>query len=900
MFPPFNQFTTPAKQAIQKAHELALERGLTDVTALHLLCALLLQDDSLPLALLEKSGASANRISETVIEIVDAQAKEDQTEATLDTNVQVFLTQDMALTIERAVKEAKDLNEEFIGTEHLFLAIFDVPSEAQMLLNEFGVTKESVTKTIKEAKIEMEKNNTNEDKAYKLLQKYAINLTQKAKQEKLDPVIGRDAEIMRVIQILSRRTKNNPILIGEPGVGKTALVEGLAIRMAKNDVPDSLKDKELVLLDLGMLIAGTKYRGEFEERLKKLMKEVESSEGKVIMFIDEIHTIVGAGASDGSMDAANLLKPALARGDIHTIGATTLNEYQKYFEKDPALARRFQPVYVDEPSEEDAIAILRGLKQKYEIFHGVRIHDDAIISAVTLSSRYITSRFLPDKAVDLIDEAAASLKISLQNKPAELEEAHRKIMRFEIELEALKREAEGSDDDAQKAQSRIEHIKSEIADLKSGTKELEVKWLNEKKLVGDVATLKKELSHVRVEAENAEMRGDLAHVAEIRYGKIPLLEKKINDLQTKLGKIHKQRRVLREEVTAGDVSTVVSRWTGIPTDKLVEGESARLSHMEEDLKKRVKGQDEAIEKISHAIRRSRVGISDPKRPIGSFMFLGPTGVGKTELTKALAEFLFNKDDALIRVDMSEFMERHSVSKLVGSPPGYVGYEESGKFTEAVRHRPYSIVLFDEIEKAHPDVFNILLQVLDDGRLTDGKGRVINFKNTVIIMTSNIGSHHIQKMQTLGFSNHDDKQEYEYVKEKVIDSLKDRFKPEFLNRLDDIIVFDALSQEHINDIVRAQIELVRERLIARDIQIQCTDAVLEYLGKKGFDKQYGARPLKRVIQNEILNKIALMMVNNQVTSGSVVSFDIDKKGELVISSKKKSPIKKIAESIQEVQ
>lgn len=900
MFPPFNQFTTPAKQAIQKAHEIALERGLTDVTALHLLCALLTQDDSLPLALLEKSGSPANRISETVIEIVDAQAKEDQTDATLDTSVQVFLTQDMALTIERAVKEAKELNEEFIGTEHLFLAIFDVPSEAQMLLNEFGVTKEVIIKTIKEAKVEIEKNTQNEDKSFKLLQKYAINLTQKAKQEKLDPVIGRDAEIMRVIQILSRRTKNNPILIGEPGVGKTALVEGLAIRMAKNDVPDSLKDKELVLLDMGMLVAGTKYRGEFEERLKKLMKEIETSEGKIIMFIDEIHTIVGAGTSEGSLDAANLLKPALARGDLHTIGATTLNEYQKYFEKDPALARRFQPVYVDEPSEEDTIAILRGLKQKYEIFHGVRIHDDAIISAVTLSSRYITSRFLPDKAVDLIDEAAASLKISLQNKPLELEEAHRKIMRFEIELEALKREAEGNDDHALKAQARIEHIKSEIADLKSGTKELEVKWLNEKKIVTDLAILKKEVSHERVEADNAELRADLARVAEIRYGKLPLLEKKINELQTKLAKIHKQRRVLREEVTASDVSTVVSRWTGIPTDKLVEGESTRLARMEEELKKRVKGQDEAIEKISHAIRRSRVGISDPKRPIGSFMFLGPTGVGKTELTKALAEFLFNKDDALVRVDMSEYMESHSVSKLVGSPPGYVGYDESGKFTEAVRHRPYSVVLFDEIEKAHPDVFNILLQVLDDGRLTDGKGRVVNFKNTVIIMTSNIGSHHVQKMQTLGFSNNDDKQEYEYVKEKVVDSLKDRLTPEFLNRLDDIIVFDTLNQEHINDIVRNQLELVRERLSARDIQIQFTDPVLEYLGKKGFDKQYGARPLKRVIQNEILNKIALMMVNNQVSGASVVTLDFDKKGELVISSKKKSPIKKIAESIPEVQ
>ncbi len=888
MFPPFNQFTTPAKQAIQKAHELALERGLTDVSALHLLGSLLFQEDSLPLAILNQAGFAGSRISETILEIIDAGAKEDIDVSTVDTGVQVFLTQDMALTIERGVKEAKDLKEEFIGTEHLFLSIFEVVSEAQILLSEFGVTKEIVLKTIKKAKEEIAKSQEGIDKNFKLLSKYAINLTQKAKDEKLDPVIGRDKEIMRIIQILSRRTKNNPILIGEPGVGKTALVEGLAIRMAKNDVPDSLKDKELVLLDMGMVVAGTKYRGEFEERIKKIMKEIESSNGKIILFIDEIHTIVGSGStSEGSMDAANLLKPALARGEMHTIGATTLNEYQKYFEKDPALARRFQPVMVDEPSEEDAISILRGLKHKYEIFHGVRIHDDAIIAAVTLSARYITSRFLPDKAVDLIDEAAASLKISLQNKPLILEEAHRKVTRLEIEIEALKR----SSDEDEKTDSRINHIKSEIADIKAGTKELEIKWLAEKKMVADVAALKQELSKLKNEAEVAELKADLAHVAEIRYGKIPAIEKKISDVSEKLSKINKGKRVLREEVSYEDVGMVVSKWTGIPVDRLVEGESIRLSNMESELKKRVKGQDEAIEKISHAIRRSRAGISDPKRPIGSFIFLGPTGVGKTELTKALAGFLFNKEDALIRVDMSEYRESHSISKLVGSPPGYVGYEESGKFTEAVRHKPYSVILFDEIEKAHPDVFNTLLQVLDDGRLTDGKGRVINFKNTVIIMTSNIGSHHVQKMQTLGFSNNDDKQEYEMVKEKVIDALKDRFTPEFLNRLDDIIVFDTLTQENINDIVKNQLDLVEQRLAVKEISIEYDTAVLEYIGSKGFDKQYGARPLKRVIQNEVLNKIAMMMVNNEIPENGTLILSLSKTSELIITVKKKSIVKR---------
>jgi len=703
-----------------------------------------------------------------------------------------------------------------------------------------------------------------------------------------------------MMQILSRRTKNNPILIGEAGTGKTAVAEALAIRIAKNDVPESLKDKEVVSLDLGLLLSGTKYRGEFEERLRGIMKEIERSSGEIILFIDEIHTIVGAGSAEGSLDASNMLKPALARGELRAIGATTLKEYQKHIEKDPALARRFQPVYIDEPSVEDAIAILRGLKEKYELFHGVRITDDAIISAVNLSSRYITNRYLPDKAVDLIDEACSSLRLALENKPEILEDTDRKIMRFEVEKKALEKEIErNKNNENNKTQkARLKDIEKEIANLKEKTKELELKWKNEKETVLEIREAKKELESLRLEAENAETRADLEKAAEIRYGKIPELQKKLESRLSRLKKLQRSRRILKEDITEEDVAAVVSRWTNIPLEKMLEEEMEKLTQMEKALHKRVVGQNEAIKKISDVVRRSRAGISDPNKPIGSFIFLGPTGVGKTELTKALAEFMFNDDRALIRVDMSEFSEKHSVSKLIGSPPGYVGYDESGNLTEAVRHRPYSVVLFDEIEKAHPEVLNILLQVLDDGRLTDAKGRVVNFKNTIIILTSNLGSNFIEKMESIGFRSNKEEQEYEETKDKVLDTLRDFFRPEFLNRLDEIIVFDILSREVIRNIVDIKIKDIKERIQGKGINLSLTEESLSYLAEEGYNPHYGARPLSRLIQEKILNPIAMMIISKTAQKGDTLyvslksgSLKIDKKKKTSVKSKKEKALKK---------
>jgi len=882
--PPLNNFTTKAKEAIRRAHELAIERGQNHVSPTHLLTALMLQEESMVISILDKLEVDTILLADSLLEAIESS----ESSNTLSPSYQIYLTPELARAMEESVRITQKLKDEFVSTEHLFIAILSVPSEARELIARFRIEKDDVFKVLEELR-NSNITDATPQKKFRAIAKYTRNLTKLAAEDKLDPVIGRDNEIRRVMEILSRRTKNNPILIGEPGVGKTAIAEGLAVRIAKGDIPDLLKDKELVSLDLGMLIAGTKYRGEFEDRLKAIIKEIEKAEGQIILFIDEIHTIVGAGAAEGSMDASNMLKPALARGELRAIGATTLKEYQKHIEKDPALARRFQPVYVDEPSLEDTVAILRGLKEKYELYHGVQITDDAIVSAATLSSRYITNRFLPDKAVDLIDEAASSLRISLENKPPELEDTHRKVMRLEVEKEALKKEIDptrtSSVSASKNAKSRIRKIDKEIANLREKTGELELKWTNEKKTLIDMRQIKKNLETLRVEAENAEIRSDLGTAAEIRYGKIPILEKELKNKIAQLKRLQKKRRILKEEITEEEIAKVVARWTGVPVSRMLEEEVQKLSRMEEVLKRHIVGQDGAVAKVADAVKRSRVGISDPNRPIGSFIFLGPTGVGKTELTKTLAQFMFDDEKALIRVDMSEYMERHSTSKLIGSPPGYVGHEESGQLTEMVRHRPYSVVLFDEVEKAHPEVFNLLLQVLDDGRLTDAKGRVVNFKNTIIILTSNIGSEHIDKMKSIGFTNESAKETYEEAKEKVSASLKDHFRPEFLNRLDEIIIFDILSPEAIEKIVDVQIAIVEKRLAERGISMDMTNSALSYLGKKGYSPQYGARPLKRLIQDKILTPVANLIVTNGIAEGGAISVDV-KDSELVISAVKK--------------
>jgi len=885
--PPYNQFTIKAQEVLKKAHDLAMERSHQQIDVLHLVTSLVLQEEGTVDAILEKLETDISGFADKLLETLDALPRGAMIASPLG---QVYLTQDLAKTIEQAHREAAFLKDEFISTEHLFLALLEIPSRAKELLTHQSITKELALKALAELRGGQRITDPEPETKYNVLEKYARNLTRLARQEKLDPVIGRAPEIRRVMEVLSRRTKNNPVLIGEAGVGKTAIVEGLAQRIVSGDVPETLKDKDLISIDLGAIVAGTKYRGEFEDRLKAIVREIERGQGKYIIFIDELHTLVGAGGAEGAIDASNMLKPALARGDLHAIGATTLREYQRYIERDPALARRFQPVYVEEPSVEDTIGILRGLKPKYEAHHGLKITDGALVSAAQLSSRYITDRFLPDKAVDLMDEAASSLRLEMDSLPQELDETRRAIMQREIERAALTGEGRtvpagtaptGAEGDGakkeldKKSKDRLKKLEKEIADLQASTAVLEGAWKQEKELIATVRLAKQELDTGRQEADIAERAGEFGKVAELRYGKIPEIEKRLRDGETMLKEIQDARNVARGEVGEEDIAAVVARWTGIPATKILETEAARLMKIEDDLKQRVIGQNEAIEKIANAVRRSRAGIGEENRPIGSFMFLGPTGVGKTELAKALAEFLFTDEKSLIRMDMSEYMERHTTSKFIGSPPGYVGYEEGGQLTELIRHRPYAVVLFDEIEKAHPEVFNILLQILDNGRLTDAKGRVVNFKNTIIIMTSNIGSEFAIEMGKIGFAGFEedtrDRRESD-MKEKIRKALERHFRPEFLNRLDEIIIFSSLGRGIIERIVELQLARVAKRMEQREIALAFTQELKEFIAEKGYDPNYGARPLKRAIQTHILDPLAQEIISRRIQSGDRVLAD----------------------------
>lgn len=879
-------FTHKAQEAILFAQDFAREKGQQQIDALHLLYSLLSQEKSVVLNLLERLGIDSENLKKKANNGIDKLPITTVQQAF----GQFYLTQDMAKVLERARQEAVKMGDEFISVEHLFLALLNTETKAKEILDKAGFIQpgggsstlefgrldyETVLKELVKIRGGQRITDPEPESKYQVIEKYTRNLTTLARMGKLDPVIGRENEIRRLMQVLSRRTKNNPVLIGEAGVGKTAIVEGLVQKITSGQAPESLKDKEIIALDLGSLIAGTKYRGEFEDRIKALLQEIDRAAGRYIFFIDELHTLVGAGAAEGAIDASNLLKPALARGELKAIGATTLKEYQKHIERDPALERRFQPVYVAEPSVEDAKAILRGLKEKYELHHGVKIDEKGLDACVELSSRYITDRFLPDKAVDLMDEAMSSLRLEIESEPVEFESLKKEIQKLEVEKEALK------NNDVQ--EKRKKAIARELADLKEKAKEIGAKWRSEKETIGKIKNLKKELEKCRFEIDQEESHANLQRVAELKYGKIPQLMKELKAAERKLSRFQKGRPILKETVEEEDVAKVVSRWTGIPVMRLLEEEAKKLEKMEDILKRRIIGQEQAIVAISNAIRRARAGIAEENRPLGSFMFLGPTGVGKTETAKALAEFLFNDENALVRLDMSEYMEKHTVSKIIGSPPGYVGYEEGGQLTEKIRRRPYAVILLDEVEKAHPEVFNILLQILEDGRLTDAKGRVASFKNAILIMTSNIGSDIIAREAALGFTvNNVADREKETLRDKVMGVLKESFRPEFLNRIDEIVIFNYLAKDEIKRIVDLELDKVSKRLQAKGIRIDVIDAAKQLLAERGFDVNLGARPLKRVIQKMVLDNLAMKIVSGEVNEGDRIIVDLHN-GNIVLKS-----------------
>ena len=875
----FNRFTIKAQEALQNAQDLAGKENHGELKALHLLAALVEDENTLVRPLLAKAGVNIESLRDNIL----AELKKEPKILASGITSQLYLSQEVMSILDKSGKIAGQQKDEFISCEHLLLAILENEhSKAARLLSEYGLRKEIALRILAQLRGSMRITDETPETKFQVLEKYAINLTDMAKQGKLDPVIGRDEELRRIIQVLNRRTKNNPVLIGESGVGKTAVVEGLAQRIISGDVPEPLKGKEIVMLDLGSLIAGTKFRGEFEDRLKAFIREVQNSQGRIILFIDEIHMIVGAGAAEGAIDASNLLKPPLARGELHAIGATTISEYQRYIEKDAALERRFQPIMVEEPTIEDSAAILRGLKEKYELHHGIRISDEAIVAAVNLSARYITDRFLPDKAIDLIDEAASARRLETESLPKEIDKIRHEILKLEIEKSALIGEH------GEKSKERLKIIEKELAKLKENNDGLSAKWHAEKMTFEQFHNLQKRIEELKRQAELAEREGNLEKVAKIFYGELPQAEKELKAFEKKYigGKTKSANggkkgeadgKFLKEAVDEEDIAEVVSKWTGIPVSKMLEAETQKLASIEQELSSRVVGQGEAIKAVANALRRARTGLSDPNRPLGSFMFLGPTGVGKTELARALAEFMFNDEKALVRIDMSEYMERHSVARLIGSPPGYVGYEEGGKLTETIRHRPYSLVLFDEIEKAHPDVFNILLQVFDNGRLTDSKGKSVNFRNSIIILTSNVGSEYFKEMSKIGFEMPSDKEEAELsdkskmFKERVTESLKKTFRPEFLNRLDDIVIFNSLTKKEIEKIVEIQLEQLKEKLKDRNLNIIIDSSAKKHIVETGFDPDFGARPIKRMIQKAILDKLADRIIKGDFTHAKKIKI-----------------------------